>query len=81
MKNDGCIGIMTILHDSMDMPVRLSDDLRQIEDANEVLWRIDVTCVVFDICKVIIEKRLYAPYWTKNEKRLDYNFNMTYCKV
>jgi len=28
--SDGHIGIVTILHDSMDMPVRLSEDLSQI---------------------------------------------------
>ncbi len=32
--SNGCIGIMTILHDSMDIPVRLSEDLLQIEDYN-----------------------------------------------
>ena len=30
--SDGCIGIMTILHDSMDIPVRLGEDLFRIED-------------------------------------------------
>lgn len=29
--SDGCIGIMTILHDSMDIPVRLGEDLLRIE--------------------------------------------------
>jgi len=28
----GAIGIMTILHDSMDIPVRLGEDLKQIEN-------------------------------------------------
>ena len=30
--SNGCTGIMTISHDSMDIPVRLSEDLLQIED-------------------------------------------------
>ena len=30
--SDDCIGIMTILHDSMDIPVRLTEDLLLIEE-------------------------------------------------
>jgi len=33
--SDGYIGIMTILHDSMDIPVRLSEALSQIENSYE----------------------------------------------
>ncbi|MFW5426341.1 MAG: type II toxin-antitoxin system RelE/ParE family toxin [Methylophagaceae bacterium] len=30
--SSGMIGIMTILHETMDLPVRLSEDLRKIND-------------------------------------------------
>ncbi len=33
--SDGCLGIMTILHDSMDIPVRLGEDLLQIQEHHE----------------------------------------------